>query len=162
MKIFINENGNIIENFDFSIGSIINTKTINVKNNWIKDSNEQGHWESIKFYPETGGEDVEWIVDIPENGHWESTFDDGLEHPEYILQIPNDANKSNGYEDTFEIATVHIYTDEEQKEIKRKNDKELEKQKEQKDFIENGASRLAATESLQVTLMKKILEIHTN
>lgn len=26
---------------------------------------EQGHWETIAVYPETGGEDVEWIIDVP-------------------------------------------------------------------------------------------------
>ena len=26
---------------------------------------EQGHWETIAVYPETGGEDVAWIIDVP-------------------------------------------------------------------------------------------------
>lgn len=26
---------------------------------------EEGHWEVIAEYPETGGQDVEWIVDVP-------------------------------------------------------------------------------------------------
>ncbi|WP_407450075.1 hypothetical protein [Fibrobacter sp.] len=26
---------------------------------------EEGHWEVIAEYPETGGQDVEWFVDVP-------------------------------------------------------------------------------------------------
>ena len=26
---------------------------------------EQGHWETIAEYPETGGKDVRWFVDVP-------------------------------------------------------------------------------------------------
>ena len=26
---------------------------------------EQGHWETIAEYPETGGKDVQWVVDVP-------------------------------------------------------------------------------------------------
>ena len=26
---------------------------------------EQGHWETVARYPETGGEDVRWVVDVP-------------------------------------------------------------------------------------------------
>lgn len=26
---------------------------------------EQGHWETVAEYPETGGKDVAWVVDVP-------------------------------------------------------------------------------------------------
>lgn len=26
---------------------------------------EQGHWETVAEYPETGGKDVQWVVDVP-------------------------------------------------------------------------------------------------
>lgn len=26
---------------------------------------EQGHWETVAEYPETGGKDVQWVVDAP-------------------------------------------------------------------------------------------------
>ena len=36
-----------------------------IRHDAVEGKPEQGHWETVKEYPETGGADVAWVVDVP-------------------------------------------------------------------------------------------------
>ena len=58
------ENGDIVMDYDPAKGRL-ETKTRTIHHNAVEAVEEQGHWETIAVYPETGGEDVAWIIDVP-------------------------------------------------------------------------------------------------
>ena len=58
------ENGDIVMDYDLAKGRL-ETKTRTIHHNAVEAVEEQGHWETIAVYPETGGEDVAWIIDVP-------------------------------------------------------------------------------------------------
>lgn len=45
---------------------------------------EQGHWETVAEYPETGGKDVQWVVDVPGVEAWEAWDEEEV----YLLYTP--------------------------------------------------------------------------
>ena len=51
-------------NYDPAKGRL-ETKTRTIHHEAVEAVEEQGHWQTIAVYPETGGEDVEWVVDVP-------------------------------------------------------------------------------------------------
>lgn len=58
------ENGHLLDAYDLEKGYLkhsVNT----VHHDAIEGVEEQGHYETIREYPETGGKDVEWVIDIP-------------------------------------------------------------------------------------------------
>lgn len=67
---------NLIESPDLEKG-YLTIETIELTWNYVLESEEDGHWEVIAEYPETGGKDVEWVVDVPEVGHWAAKYDSG-------------------------------------------------------------------------------------
>lgn len=67
---------NLIESPDLEKG-YLTIKTVELTWNYVLESEEEGHWEVIAEYPETGGKDVEWVVDVPEVGHWAAKYDGG-------------------------------------------------------------------------------------
>lgn len=58
------ENGDIVMDYDPAKGRL-KTKTRTIHHNAVEAVEEQGHWETIAVYQETGGEDVAWIIDVP-------------------------------------------------------------------------------------------------
>lgn len=58
------ENGDIVMDYDPAKGRL-ETKTRTIHHNAVEAVEEQGHWETIAVYQETGGEDVAWIIDVP-------------------------------------------------------------------------------------------------
>lgn len=67
---------NLIESPNLQKG-YLTIETVELTWNYVLESEEEGHWEVIAEYPETGGKDVEWVVDVPEVGHWAAKYDDG-------------------------------------------------------------------------------------
>lgn len=69
----IDVNGNPMETYDLQTGHIVaGRKTIH--HEAVEGVAEQGHYEIIREYPETGGKDVKWVVDAPGvhgNGAWD-------------------------------------------------------------------------------------------
>lgn len=64
MKI-IDENGIEIVDYDHSKGYLKETEVFVKHHKAVKAVEEQGHYEVIAEYEETGGKDVEWVVDVP-------------------------------------------------------------------------------------------------
>ena len=56
--------GNPVTDFDPAKGLLEMQKRIH-HHEAVEAVEEQGHWETIAEYPETGGKDVQWVVDVP-------------------------------------------------------------------------------------------------
>ena len=58
------EQGNPVTDFDPAKGRLEIQKRIH-HHEAVEAVEEQGHWETVAEYPETGGKDVQWVVDAP-------------------------------------------------------------------------------------------------
>lgn len=97
-----------------------------VKHEWIVDSEEEGEWEVIAEYPETGGKDVEWKVTKPEEGHWKTTeLDSDVEVTDFDGEIADDWPHDVATPDVFFYQTYHPYTEEELQERKKQEEESL-------------------------------------
>ena len=56
--------GNLVTDFDPAKGRLEMQKRIH-HYEAVEAVEEQGHWETVAEYPETGGKDVQWVVDVP-------------------------------------------------------------------------------------------------
>ena len=59
------EQGNPVTDYDPAKGRLEMQKRIH-HHEAVEAVEEQGHWETVVEYPETGGRDVQWVVDVPE------------------------------------------------------------------------------------------------
>ena len=57
-------NNNTIENPNYDLGYVVEEKIFVQHHEAIEGRAEEGHYEVIAEYPETGGKDVEWVVDV--------------------------------------------------------------------------------------------------
>lgn len=58
------ENDDIVMDYDPAKGRL-ETKTRTIHHDAVEAVEEQGHWETVAAYPDTGGKDVVWVVDVP-------------------------------------------------------------------------------------------------
>ena len=58
------EQGNLVMDYDPEKGRLEMQKRIH-HHEAVEAVEEQGHWETVAEYPETGGKDVQWVVDAP-------------------------------------------------------------------------------------------------
>ena len=58
------EQGNPVTDYDPAKGRLEMQKRIH-HHEAVEAVEEQGHWEIVAEYPETGGKDVQWVVDAP-------------------------------------------------------------------------------------------------
>ena len=58
------EQGNPVTDYDPAKGRLEIQKRIH-HHEAVEAVEEQGHWETVAEYPETGGKDVQWVVDVP-------------------------------------------------------------------------------------------------
>ena len=58
------EQGNPVTDFDPAKGRLEMQKRVH-HHEAVEAVEEQGHWETVAEYPETGGKDVQWVVDAP-------------------------------------------------------------------------------------------------
>ena len=125
MNVFDNEM-NYIESPDLDLG-YLTTKTAKLIWNYILESEEEGHYETIQEYP-NGGKDVEWIVDVPEVGHWETKYEDGtlvdMEHYDGEEQPDESWDHTVEYTTHWDYNLYTLYTSEELEEIKKEKEKE--------------------------------------
>ena len=56
--------GNPVTDYDPAKGRLEMQKRIH-HHEAVEAVEEQGHWETVAEYPETGGKDVQWVVDAP-------------------------------------------------------------------------------------------------
>ena len=63
MRIF-DENGIVIESPDMEKGYLKNDSLFVMHHEAVEAVEEQGHWVTIKEYP-NGGKDVDWVIDLP-------------------------------------------------------------------------------------------------
>ena len=59
------EQGNPVTDYDPAKGRLEMQKRMH-HHEAVEAVEEQGHWETVAEYPETGGKDVQWVVDVPE------------------------------------------------------------------------------------------------
>ncbi len=58
------EQGNPVTDYDPAKGRLEMQKRMH-HHEAVEAVEEQGHWETVAEYPETGGRDVQWVVDVP-------------------------------------------------------------------------------------------------
>ena len=58
------EQGNPVTDYDPAKGRLEMQKRIH-HHEAVEAVEEQGHWETVAEYPETGGKDVQWVIDVP-------------------------------------------------------------------------------------------------
>lgn len=58
------EQGNPVTDYDPAKGRLEMQKRMH-HHEAVEAVEEQGHWETVVEYPETGGRDVQWVVDAP-------------------------------------------------------------------------------------------------
>lgn len=58
------EQGNPVTDYDPAKGRLEMQKRMH-HHEAVEAVEEQGHWETVAEYPETGGRDVQWVVDAP-------------------------------------------------------------------------------------------------
>ena len=58
------EQGNPVTDYDPAKGRLEMQKRIH-HHEAVEAVEEQGHWETVVEYPETGGRDVQWVIDVP-------------------------------------------------------------------------------------------------
>lgn len=125
MNVFDNEM-NYIESPDLDLG-YLTTKTARLIWNYILESEEEGHYETIQEYP-NGGKDVEWIVDVPEVGHWETKYEDGtlvdMEHYDGDEQPDESWDHTVEYTTHWDYNLYTLYTEEELAQIEKEKEKE--------------------------------------
>lgn len=64
MRVFNQDKTQELKDYDLNLGHLeLDTLIIHIEA--VKGVKEQGHYEIVREYPETGGEDVEWVVDVP-------------------------------------------------------------------------------------------------
>lgn len=125
MNVFDNEM-NYIESPDLDLG-YLTIKTARLIWNYILESEEEGHYETIQEYP-NGGKDVEWIVDVPEVGHWETKYEDGtlvdMEHYDGDEQPDESWDHTVEYTTHWDYNLYTLYTSEELEQITKEKEKE--------------------------------------
>ena len=57
------EQGNPVTDYDLAKGRLEMQKRMH-HHEAVEAVEEQGHWETVAEYPETGGKDVQWVVDV--------------------------------------------------------------------------------------------------
>ncbi len=115
MKIF-DENNNIIENPDLTKGYLVE-KHRDILHKYKITQEEQGHFETLKEYP-NGGKDVQWIVDVNEEGIW-VTYDAEGNRIETDAIVPDDAPHEIEISDIETFYNYVLYTEEELSEIEK-------------------------------------------
>lgn len=58
------EQGNPVTDYNPAKGRLEQQKRMH-HHEAVEAVEEQGHWETVAEYPETGGKDVQWVVDAP-------------------------------------------------------------------------------------------------
>lgn len=58
------EQGNPVTDYDPAKGRLEMQKRMH-HHEAVEAVEEQGHWETVVEYPETGGRDVQWVIDVP-------------------------------------------------------------------------------------------------
>jgi hypothetical protein len=60
----LDEQNNVLESIDEAKGYLQKDSLFVCHHEAVEAVREQGHWETIKEYP-NGGKDVEWVIDVP-------------------------------------------------------------------------------------------------
>ena len=111
------ENMNVINDPDLQKG-YLREEEMNVYHSYVITKAEQGHFETVKEYPETGGKDVVWVVDEEQQGYWETRdqeTDAIVEH--YDGVIDESWPKEQKIKDVWTFSVYVEYTREELEKI---------------------------------------------
>lgn len=101
------EQGNPVTDYDPAKGRLEMQKRIH-HHEAVEAVEEQGHWETVAEYPETGGKDVQWVVDAPgvearEAWDEEETYWLYIPYTEELAQMEVDRNQPTPEERVKEL-----------------------------------------------------------
>ena len=102
------EQGNPVTDYDPAKGRLEMQKRMH-HHEAVEAVEEQGHWETVAEYPETGGKDVQWVVDAPgveAREAWDEEETYGLYIPyteEELAQMEADRNQPTPEERVKEL-----------------------------------------------------------
>ena len=113
MEIYDQE-GNPVTNYDPARGRLKQQVRI-IHHEAVDAVEEQGHWETVAEYPETGGKDVAWVIDVQgvearEAWDEEETYwlyipytEEELEQMAEAAQLPTQAERIKELEEALEL-----------------------------------------------------------
>lgn len=136
MVLAFDESWNVVEDPDTDKGKIT-YEIVAVECRYVIDQEEQGHFETVREYP-NGGKDVEWKIDTSEVGSWKY-YREGYEWGDCPTEIPDDWPHENVVKMDISVARWREYTVEELAEIAKKKaeaEKELQDTRDKADMID--------------------------
>lgn len=60
----LDDAGQEVQDFDPTQGRV-EQRVRQIEHPAVEGVQEQGHWETVAEYPETGGKEISWVVDVP-------------------------------------------------------------------------------------------------
>lgn len=92
MEVYNKDKTKVLSDYDLSLGKLVND-TLTIHHNKVEEIKEQGHYETIKEYP-NGGKDVEWVIDV-KGVIGKEAYDEVKEILVYIPYTENELNAIN-------------------------------------------------------------------
>lgn len=132
----VDAEGAEVESPDLSLGHLVADRLLIARHPAVEAVEEQGHWETVAEYPETGGRDVVWAVDV-EAVEAAEAWDEWEDVWRYVLYTP---------EELAEIERERAEAEE-----ARKKAEEARKKEEERDAITDATpARFEAVEAVQL------------
>lgn len=85
----VDAEGAEVESPDLSLGHLVADRLLIARHPAVEAVEEQGHWETVAEYPETGGRDVVWAVDV-EAVEAAEAWDEWEDVWRYVLYTPEE------------------------------------------------------------------------
>ncbi len=136
MKVYNHDKTEILTDYDLEKGYLKEDRLFIKHHKAVKAVAEQGHYETIKEYP-NGGKDVEWIVDIP-GTEAKGAYDEYEDIQVYIPYTEAELEKMSQqkYENTVDTLIRERYTLSNELAILRQRDSKPDEFAEYNAFVE--------------------------
>ena len=136
----VDAEGAEVESPDLSLGHLVADRLLIARHPAVEAVEEQGHWETVAEYPETGGRDVVWAVDV-EAVEAAEAWDEWEDVWRYVLYTPEELAEIERERAEAEAAAEEA----------RKKAEEARKKEEERDAITDATpARFEAVEAVQL------------
>lgn len=136
----VDAEGAEVESPDLSLGHLVADRLLIARHPAVEAVEEQGHWETVAEYPETGGRDVVWAVDV-ETVEAAEAWDEWEDVWRYVPYTPEELAEIERERAEAEAAAEEA----------RKKAEEARKKEEERDAITDATpARFEAVEAVQL------------
>lgn len=136
----VDAEGAEVESPDLSLGHLVADRLLIARHPAVEAVEEQGHWETVAEYPETGGRDVVWAVDV-EAVEAAEAWDEWEDVWRYVPYTPEELAEIERERAEAEAAAEEA----------RKKAEEARKKEEERDAITDATpARFEAVEAVQL------------